>query len=345
MIFFGSDFKHMRYTNILGIVAVVTAAMVGSVDARPVRVELGTLAPKNSSYHRALLAMGQEWRKAPGDGVRLKVFPNGVIGSESDMVREMRLGGIQAALLTATGLSDIEPMVGGLQSLPMMFRDLEEFDFVYKKLQPDLEAKLRAKGFVVLFWSDAGWVHFFSTSPLVKPADLKSMKIYTSASVPGSANVWRAGGYHPVALEPSNILSSLQTGMIDAATVPPIFALAARVDTAAPNMLSLNWSPLLGAAVIRESAWNQVPVETQQFLLSSAKKAGEQIVTKARAEGEESVIAMKKRGLKVADVSEVVEKEWVQAVAELRIEIRGELVSDELFDRVESLLKEYRASR
>ena len=127
----------------------------------PVKVRLGTLAPRGSSYYKHLQAMGEKWRTAPGGGVALTLYPDGTMGSEADMVRRMRLGQLQAGMLTAVGLAEIEPAVTGLQSMPLMFRTLEEVDYIGEKLQPMLEKRLEEKGFVALFWSDTGWVRFF----------------------------------------------------------------------------------------------------------------------------------------------------------------------------------------
>lgn len=320
-------------------------ALGAGAPAWGARMEMGTLAPKNSSYHRALLAMGQEWRDAPGGGVRLRVFPSGVIGSESDMVREMRLGGIQAALLTATGLGEIEPSVAGFQSLPMMFRSLEEFEFVYQHIQPTLEERLRAKDFVVLFWSDGGWVHFFSRNPLLRPADLKPMKIFTSVADPRTADMWRSGGYQPVLLEPTDILTGLQTGMIDVVAVPPVFAMATRIDDPAKHMLDLKWAPLIGAAVVYRPAWERLPEETRAYLHKSAGEAAQKIVTRGRTEAQESIEAMRQRGLVVHHADVEIERLWREEVESMYPQLRGGLVPEDIFDEVQRLLKEYRSGR
>src|SRR3954449_9136505 len=150
----------------------------------PAKIRLATLAPKGSSYTKHLQAMGEKWRQAPGGGAILTMYPDGTMGSEPDMVRRMRLGQLQAALVTTTGLSDIEPGVAGLQSMPKVYRTLEEVDLVREKLEPMLEKRLEAKGFIVLFWSDAGFVRFFSKQPVVSPDNLRKTKLFVAANRP-----------------------------------------------------------------------------------------------------------------------------------------------------------------
>jgi TRAP-type C4-dicarboxylate transport system substrate-binding protein len=86
--------------------------------AEPAKIRLGTLAPKGSAYTKHLEAMGAQWKKASGGGAVLTIYPDGTMGSEADMVRRMRLGQLQAALVTTSGLAEIEPSVGVLQSMP-----------------------------------------------------------------------------------------------------------------------------------------------------------------------------------------------------------------------------------
>ena len=132
-------------------------------------VTLGTLAPDGTSYHRMLLEMREKWRKAPGGGVNLRIYAGGKMGGEAKMVSQMRLGALDSAMLTATGLAEIEPAVTGLQSIPMMFRSFEEVDYIGAKLQPMLAKRMEKAGFVVLFWGDVGWLRFFSKQPVRTP--------------------------------------------------------------------------------------------------------------------------------------------------------------------------------
>src|SRR5712691_6201637 len=145
-------------TAVLTLVCAVafTAPQVGAVQAKTL-VKLGTLAPRDSSFHKILMAMGTAWSKVPG-GATLRIYPGGAAGGEADMVLKMKIGQIDAALLTTNGLADIDPAVQSLQAIPMMFRSLDEVDYVSDKLAPKLNKRLRDKGFVVLFWGDAGWV-------------------------------------------------------------------------------------------------------------------------------------------------------------------------------------------
>jgi TRAP-type C4-dicarboxylate transport system substrate-binding protein len=310
---------------------------------KTLRINLGTLAPRGSVYHQSLQAMAEAWRQAPGGGVRLVIYPDGTQGGEADMVRLMRVGTLQAGLFTAVGLSDIEPGTTGLQDMPMLFRNLAEFEYVSEHLRPMLEKRLEAKGFVVLFWVDAGWVRFFSRNPLVTPDDLKRMKLFVWAGNPEEVTIVRRAGFTPVPLETSDILPGLQTGLVDAVAVPPIFALAGQLDTRAPYMLDLNWAPLVGACIVKKDVWDKIAPATKAVLLAAAERAGKEIRQSSRKESDEAVAAMKKRGLKVHEVTPELEQQWRQEAEKAYPAIRGGIIPADIFDEVQRLIKEYRA--
>src|SRR5947209_11501345 len=310
---------------------------------KAVRINLGTLAPRGSTYHQSLQAMAEKWKQAPGGGARLVIYPDGTQGGETDMVRLMRVGSLHAGLLTAVGLAEIEPGVTGLQTLPMMFRNFDEFEFVNDQLRPMLEKRLAEKGFVVLFWVDAGWVRYFSKEPTLTPDDMKKRKVFVWAGNAAQVDIMKKHGYNPVPLETGEILPGLQTGLINMVPAPPLFALATQIDTRAPHMLELRWAPLVGACVIKKETWEKISGEARQSMLKAAAAAGKEIRANSRRESDESVAAMKKRGLNVHELTEEQEARWRAAAEEIYPDIRGRIVPADIFDEVQRLLKEYRA--
>lgn len=306
-------------------------------------IKIGTLLPTGSTFEKILRDMGNQWESASGGKLEVKIYADGARGGEAQMVRDMGMRGLDAAMMSANGLSDVDKSVQALQSMPMMFRSYEEVDAVGRHLQPRLASALRDKKFVVLFWADVGWVHYFSTKQILHPADLKKAKIFTWAGDPATIDIYKKGGYHPVALETSDIPSSLLSGMIDTVLLPPIAANAFQI-TPKPvgHMLNLNYAPLVGALVIREEKWKKLDPEMQKTLAQIAVKAGRRMQAENHAAADAAVTAMKKRGLKVHEVTPEIEAEWIREVEKSYGEIRGSIVPAKLFDEVKALLEERR---
>lgn len=322
---------------------VVFVGTASTPGAAPSRVRLATLLPQGSSEFQSLEQMGQEWRTASSGAVTLTIYAGGTMGSEEEVVRRMRIGQIQAATLSVGGLSEIDPAVGALQKIPMVYRSLDELEFVRSKMEPELEARLNQKGFVVLFWADAGWVHIFSRQQALRPEDFRKMKLFVGASDQNEVRLVKGMRFNAVPLEWSDVLTSLQTGLVDTVPTVPFMALAGQYDSVARHMLDVNWVPLVGATVITKKAWETLPAELQANFKSAAVQAGQQIQQRSRQESDEAVAAMRKRGLQVHTVSPELDAEWRHFAEDVYPSIRGTMVPNEMFDEVMRLLSEYRS--
>src|ERR1035437_1856108 len=311
---------------------------------KPIKLKLGTLAPAGTSYHKSMQAMGEKWRKVSDGAVQLIIFPGGTQGSEADMVGLMQTGNLDAGLLTAEGLSQIDPAALALQIMPLAFRSLDEVDFLTEKLRPQLEARLLAKGYIPLFWSDSGWVRFFSKSPILHPDDLRKLKVFAWAGNTAEYDIWKAAGFSPVALDATGIPQGLLSGTISAVPTVPIFALAAQLDSQAKYMLELNWAALVGAAVVRKKTWDRVQPAAREAMLKIAAETGQQVKAAGRAESDAAVAAMVKRGLQVQKGTPEVEAEWRAVINKVQDQIRGKVVPADLFDEAQRFVKDYRAA-
>lgn len=333
----------MPIIRILLAAIMLFAGSGGAIAQEPLKIRLGTLFPRGTSAHHIILEMGEKWRAAQGADAAFVVFTDGSQGGEADMVRRMRIGQLNAALLSVVGLSEIDNSAAALQKMPMIFRSWDELDHVLDKLRPVLDQRFYDKGFVVLFWGDSGWVRFFSKEPALRPSDFRRMKIFTWAGDVPQVDIMKTLGYQPVVLEISDILPGLQTGMINAVPSTPFYALVGQFYGQVPNMLDLNWVPLVGAVVVTRKAWDTMSPAGRKALREAADAAASQLRIASRRENEQSVEAMKKRGLKMQRVTPEIEAEWRKLAEQTYPMIRGPMVPAELFDEVLRILEDYRA--
>ncbi len=309
-----------------------------AAEAAPAKqLRIATVAPAGSSFHKRLQSLSAEWARGPG-GVGMNIYP-GTQGGELQIVRRMRVGQIQGAMLTSVGLGQLERSVTALQLMPLMFKDWEDVDRVRERLRPDLDRRVRDAGYIVMFWADAGWVRYFSRTPIRSVKDLKPLRVYASSGDPDSIEMMKAY-YTPVVLEPDQILLGLRNGMIDALPVPAFLANFNQIATYAPYMLDLNWAPITGALVVTEKAWKELTPATQAWLREASERAGAEMRRAARAEDQQAVQAMKdKHGLKIVSLTPEAEKEFRTEVARMYPKIRGALVPAPIFDTTVATLK------
>ena len=311
--------------------------------AEPERLRFATLVPRGSLYHRALLEVGEAWRRAEGGQAGFTVFTDGVQGDELDIVRRMRIGQLNGAMISVVGLGAIEPGVTALQYMPLMFGSWEEVDAASQRLRPLLEQRFAARGFVVLYWGEAGWVRFFSKTAAVRPADFQRLMIFSCSGIPEQVQLMLVLGYEPVVLETADILPGLQTGLIDAVPVIASWALAAQVDAVAPHMLDIHWVPIVGAAVITRRAWEAITPAGQAAIRAASVRAADALRAERERADQAAVEAMRKRGLQVHAVPAEAQAEWQQLVASAYPRIRGSMVPADMFDVVQEALADFRA--
>jgi TRAP-type C4-dicarboxylate transport system substrate-binding protein len=327
----------------LGILALLGLAAGTCAAAETVVIRLGTIMPSGTGQHALLQELGERWRVDSGGTVKLVLYPDGRLGGEAEMVKKLRIKQLNSGVFTAVGLSEIDPGASGLQLIPLKFRTWAEVDYVREQIRPLLEERLHAKGFEVLFWGDAGWVRFFSKEAATRPVEFQRMKMFTWAGDATQLALMQTMGYQPVPLETSDILLGLNTDMITTVPLPPLVALAARINGPAPHMLEMNWVPIVGAGIVRTDVWEKIPPELRVKLLASAEEIGARMRTRGRAEGDEAVQAMQQHGLTVHPLTPEAAREWQAQVEKLYPGIRGAMVPAEIFDAVDHHLAEFRA--
>jgi len=326
---------------LLGFLGAVICLGLPRAEAR-VLIRLGTIAPEGSSWHDALLQIRQEWRKISNGEVEVRIYAGGVLGDEGEMVRKVQRRALDAVALSGAGLGRIHQSVDCL-IVPMMFRSYEELDYVRNRIGPELEARIGEAGFQVLNWSDAGWVHFFSKQPARTPADLRRMKLWTSAGSPETERLFKDLDFNVIPLPATDMLTGLQTGLIDAVDVPPLFAMLDGTYRQANNMLDLKWVPLMAATVISERTWRQIPESIRPQLLRASQDAGEGLRKQIRQAGDDAVKEMRSRGLNVVELSDAERQNWQAEVLKAYPKLRGTLAPADLFDEVVRLRDEFRA--
>lgn len=326
----------------LACLVVLAAPGAAGADSGTV-LRFATVVPNGSGFYQRLMALSAEWQKGPG-GARMDLYA-GTQGGESQIVRRLRVGQIQGAMLTSEGLGEIEPSVMALQYMPLTFRNWDEVDYARDRVRGDLEARLLKAGYVVLIWGEAGWVRFFSRTPIHGVKDVKPMRVFASASNPASNEMLKAY-YTPVPLEPDKILLALRNGMIDAIPVPATVANYSQVATQAPYMLDLKWAPVTGALVVSKRAWDALDPATRDWIKAACDKAGPGIRQSSRTEDDAAVKAMQdKQGLKVSTLSPEAEAEWRALVVKEYPNIRGKLVPADMFDQVNRAVQDFRAGK
>lgn len=313
--------------------ATLVTLLVVFVAAAPLDIRLATLAPAGTTWHKALLDMGNTWQKDTGGRVTLTVYPGGTQGDEATVIKKMRLDTLQASFLTVAGLAELDQAFN-VFAMPFFLETPDEELAIEKKLTPVLEQRLQAKGFHLLCWGSGGWIEVFSKKPLHTLADVKNAKLYTSKGSEKWVQWYVSNGFHPVALLPADIPQQLKlsTGLIDTAPYPPYLALTLQIFRDAKYMLNVHIAPLTGALIVSNTAWNRISAEDRTKITASAQAFEQRVQKDAPALDADSVKQMQARGLQVITLDAKAAAEFRSAASELAKTMRGSMVPPDIYD-------------
>ncbi|MFQ6611997.1 MAG: TRAP transporter substrate-binding protein DctP [Fidelibacterota bacterium] len=318
---------------------ILISGLISYLAAKPILIKMATLAPEGTDWHGFLVEMGQRWKQATNGDIILRIYPGGVVGDERDMIRKMRIGQIQAAAITSEGLSEINRDYTAF-FMPLLYEDWDDVDYIRERIKGDLASGLEKNGFKLLVMADVGFAYWFTKKPMFTPEDLKGKKIFVWAGDYETAELWKRGGYNSVPLASTDVLSGLQTGLVNAIATPPLNALAQQWFGVTTHMLDMRWGLLSGGIVIDNRTWKKIKPEYQQIMLQIAGEVGDKIQAKNRNEDQEAIKIMKKYGLTVHHLSPEQYSNWEELVYSWYPIIRGTAVSESIFDKVVALKAE-----
>jgi TRAP-type C4-dicarboxylate transport system substrate-binding protein len=319
--------------NVRHIILILLALTVAA-PTQAATIRMATLAPDGSLWDEIMSEMGAGWEQSTGGHVKLRLYPGGVAGDEADVIRKMRIGQLQAAALTTAGLAALDPAFTAF-NIPMFFESYDELLSVIEKIEPVLKQRLEDRGFVLIAWGHGGWVHMFTKNRVTTIDELKKAKMFVWAGDDRMVQQWRSEGFTPVALAATDILTGLQTGMIEAFPTTPLLALTLQWYRMTPNMVGIGVAPLVGAMVVTKKAWDKLSEADRTAVMRSAATAENRLIAEVPRQDEIAIVEMQKRGLKVIEMSDE-QRAILQATADRFAEnMRGTVVPRDILEMVE----------
>jgi TRAP-type C4-dicarboxylate transport system substrate-binding protein len=264
--------------------------------------------------------------------------------SEADLLRQLNLNQIQAAMLSTFGLKLIMPEIMTL-SCPFLIRNNEELDLVLNAVKPDIEKRISGRGYYTLAWSKVGWVRFFSKSPVFVPADLKRQKLGNSESEPELMDAFKAMGYQMVPVAMNQILVSLSGGQIDAVYQSPVNAGGLQIFGRAKNMASIQVAPFMGAIIMNQRAWRSIPEKHRDTLVRITKRMEAELDASVQAFEAELIKNLVEYGLVINQVSPGQAELWYSDIDRAMPSLIKTVFDEGMYNRINALLRAHRGGR
>ena len=318
---------------------IVVVFLSGLLISKPIIIKLATVAPEGTEYYNLLLEMGQRWQEETNGQVQLRIYPNGVVGGEIDTIRKMRIGQIQASAMSSIGLARLTDSIQAF-TLPMGFKDYNEVDRVKDAMFDDIHSELSDSGFELLFLVDIGWVYWFSSDEITVPQDLKDSKIFTSAGDYITVELFKKFGFNAIPMAETDILTGLQTGMINSMQTVPILSASSGWSVLMPNMLDLKWGAFIGAVIIDNKVWSKIKPEHQKAMMVVADDIGRKYQKSGREMEIKAIDAMEEYGMKVKTPNNEELEVWESFKNEITPDVIDTFLSEEIYNKVTSAIDE-----
>jgi TRAP-type C4-dicarboxylate transport system substrate-binding protein len=306
------------------------------------KIKMATLSPDGSPWDNILEKMGAAWDQGTAGRVTLTILPGGVAGDEPDIIRKMRIGQYQGGALSVAGLSDIHKDFTVFQ-IPLFYDSYPELMHVLRELTPVLDQRLEEEGYKRLAWGYVGWVYFFTTKEAHTVADMQKLKIFTWAGDETLVQWWRRNGFKPIALAATDIMTGLQTGLIEAISVPPLYAMQMQYFKQATYMADLGLAPLIGAVLLDQRTWKRMSAEDQKAVMAAGREAETRVLTEIPKLDETAIKLMQNAGMTLTAIRDSPNsREWIQAAERFATDMRGDIVPAPIFDQALAARTGYR---
>ena len=315
--------------------------MALALPAYSLIIKIGSVAPDRSPWDKALEELGREWKKITNGQVQVKIYPGGIAGAEEDMIRKMRMGILGGAVLTNMGFTKLHPDVY-VMNAPFVITQDGELNYILEKMMPVFEKKIEEKGYKVIIWSKAGWVHFFTNKPVYYPEDMKKQKISFTTGEPQMEQAWKKSGFHVVPSQLKDLMMALQSGMVTAFYLPPLIAGSGQYFPLAPYMSSQRIAPLIGGIVVSQNIWKRIPDQYKEKMMAFAVKLSQDLYAKTVTLEKETIETMIEHGLKIVDIPADAQGKWRAAADKGMDELIGKTFSKEIYESMLRHLEDYR---
>jgi len=304
-------------------------------------LKFATIAPEGTTWMNIMKEMSDDIEKTSDGKLKLRFYPGGVMGDEVDVLRKMRINQIHGAGFSGVGLGEIVPDVRVLD-LPFLFRDYNEVDYVHNQLLDKFLADFDKKGYILMGWAEVGFVHLFSKSEIKNMADLRQVKLWAWQSDPIAKNVFSSMKISTIPLAVTDVLTSLQVGIIDTVYSPPLGALALQWYTRVKHMCSFPLTHSSGAVLVSKKFYDKLPPDLQIILKEKFSRYLSKLIVEGRKDNLSAVETLKKNGIKVTQLSDGEKKNMMSESATVSKELAGKLYSEDIYKKVLNLIKSVR---
>jgi len=326
---------------ILSLLSLLSVSAI--VEARTFKI--ATIVPDGTTWMKKIRAGAKTIKKETNGRVKFKFYTGGIMGSSQSILKKMRIGQLHGGALTGGGLANVYPDVQ-IYSLPFLFNDFKEVDYVRKTMDPLIMAGLDSKGLKGLGLSEGGFAYFMSNNRISSVDDLIRLKNWLPAGDQISQTLYEAAGISPVPLALSDVYTGLQTGLIDTIASNPTATIAFQWHTKVKYVTDMPLVYLVGTFVMDKKAFGKIKPADQEIVTKVMNDVFKELDAINRKDNMKARDALKLQGIEFVQLTSAERKHWQEIAdrATLKLKAKG-AYSEKMYSAMTKRLQEYRNTK
>ncbi|TKB24247.1 TRAP transporter substrate-binding protein DctP [Desulfopila sp. IMCC35006] len=265
--------------------------------------KIATLAPAGSVWIEQFDNFAKEVAEKTGGEVSFRMYPGGVMGDDQSMYRKMRVGQLHGGGFTMTGISAFVPDFRVL-SIPFLFDSYAEVDYVKEGLTPTFKERFREKGLEYIAMTEVGFIYAMSTQPIATFAILKNSKNWSPAGDPVSEAYLSTLGISPVQLSIPDVLTSLQSGLVETVYNSFYGSIVLQWFTKARYIADIPYGYAYGVFALDGKSFARLPATHRKAIEAAARNHFPVLLQKTRESNSDSRQVLEKRGCEFLKVDQ-----------------------------------------
>jgi TRAP-type C4-dicarboxylate transport system substrate-binding protein len=301
------------------------------------QIRIATLAPRDTDLTRGFQKIDKGLQAATGGQWGIRLYPSGVAGDEKDVIRKMRIGQMDASVVTTTGLSQIVREVAVLDT-PGVINSYPELERVQKTMNNEWNSTFQKSGFKLFAWGETGQYRYFSKGPIKSPNDLKTKRPWLWPESYVLREIYHVLGVTGVPLGVPEVYGALQTGMVDAVINTALTLVALQWHTNLKHMTAETSGVLIGGMLMSDKKWSELPADVQKIVLNEVQSNQDTDAEDMRKTDERAFQNLIKRGYTAHKWKGTPgEAEWTKVQETVQKRLVGRMYTQEQLDKVKKI--------
>lgn len=338
-------FKHIHKKKIHLIMMTTIFFLIPSEHTfAQIQIKIATLAPQNSEWAEKFQKGSIEIQERTENRVKLKFYWGGAQGNAKKILQKIKIRQLHGGTFSPTDFQEVYPDLN-IYGLPFLFKDFDEVDYVRDRVDDQLERGFKKLGFNTYGFAGGGFAYILSNEPIREYEDLKNKKIWLPQGDLISYEAMRSLNLLPVPLPMTDVLTGLQTGLIDIVAIPPVVALALQWHTKISYITRVPVLYAMGFLAIDSKIINRINTDDQKVLNEVINRIYSEVDSNSQQDSENAYEALSKIGIQEIQF----DGDEYQKLTDLLEEPTKKMANDgfyslELFNEIKMYIDDFRKS-